>query len=137
MKKELQDKLIKKYPKIFSEIGLSPQESCMAFGLEVGDGWYWIIDHLCSYLQYLTDVEDYPQIVVSQVKEKFGTLRFYVQSANKEQYDIIAFVEKLSGSICEQCGTTNNVSRKGEGWITTLCDKCHIIREEKINKVEI
>ena len=134
MDKELQNKLVKEYPIIFSEIGLSPQESCMAFGLEVGDGWYWIIDQLCSQLQFHTDVNNYPQVIVSQVKEKFGGLRFYVQSANREQYDIIAFAERLSNSICEQCGSTENVSKTKGGWITTLCDKCHIIREDEIKR---
>ena len=49
MKQELEDKLIKKYPEIFKDCYKSARESCMAWGLEVGDGWYDLIDRLCAY----------------------------------------------------------------------------------------
>ena len=107
MKEELENKLYEKYPKIFVNRYASEQESCMAFGLEVGDGWYNLIEVLCEALTYTfttsvrIDEEDGkrlgikptswandptptyyfsvepPQVVADQVKEKFGELRFY------------------------------------------------------------
>ena len=107
MNTELENKLIKKYPKIFIDANKSPQESCMYWGLEVGDGWYDLIDVLCEALTYVyttsikideedgkrlgiegyafnggTDMNYFfkvnpPQVVADQVKEKFGELRFY------------------------------------------------------------
>jgi len=124
MKKELQDRLVTVYSEIFSEVGKTPQESCMAFGICVDDGWYWLIDQLCSHLQSNIGSYGSPQIVAVQVKEKFGGLRFYVNSATDEQFAIISFAEDLSFSICEACGSTKEVSSTDKGWIKTLCKEC-------------
>lgn len=59
--------------------------------------------------------------VVSQVKEKFGTLRFYVHSATDEQYNYIDFAEIMSGKTCERCGSTGTYYPMS--WHKTLCDK--------------
>jgi hypothetical protein len=106
MSPELDKQLCDKYPKIFADRYKSPQETCMCWGLEVGDGWYDLIDILCTALTYTfttsikVDEEDGrrlgiepcvntkgetsyyfrvepPQVVADQVKEKFGELRFY------------------------------------------------------------
>ena len=53
MKKELEMKLVEKYPKLFKHYGKSPQETCMAWGCEHGDGWYNILDELCEKLSQL------------------------------------------------------------------------------------
>lgn len=44
-------KLCAKYPKIFADRGKNMQESCMYWGLAVGDGWYNLIDILCLTIQ--------------------------------------------------------------------------------------
>ena len=59
--------------------------------------------------------------VAAQVKEKFGGLRFYVESATDDHYQKISFVESLSYSVCEECGTTKDVHVFNLGWIRTLC----------------
>lgn len=113
MTPELQDQLIKKYPKILSNIYL-----------EVGNGWYNIIDNLCEWLQFNTNNNnDRPQVKAVQVKEKFGSLRFYVENASNSQFAVISFVEHLTRYICEQCGSRDNVTQEGS-WIKTLCTKC-------------
>lgn len=131
MTQELQEKLYAKYPKIFAEKNLPMTQSCMAFGLEIGDGWFWLIDRLCASLQWRTDNPPWkdgkpmevPQVVASQVKDKFGGLRFYTNGANSEQWTIIGFVEYLSNHVCENCGTTKDIGWTQE-WITTLCREC-------------
>jgi len=55
MSPELDQYLCKKYPKIFSERNKSPQESCMHWGLECGDGWFSILDTLCGSIQRRID----------------------------------------------------------------------------------
>jgi hypothetical protein len=101
MKTELQQKLFEKYPKIFCDRTKPKTESCMCWGLEVGDGWYDLVNILCEALTYTyttsieVDEEDGkrlgikpysdsyyftvepPQVIATQVKEKYGTLRFY------------------------------------------------------------
>ena len=48
MNKQLIQQLFDNYPKIFIQKDLPPSESLMCFGFEHGDGWYWLVDHLCN-----------------------------------------------------------------------------------------
>lgn len=47
--------------------------------------------------------------IVTQVKEKFGGLRFYVNGANDEQYGMIRFAEAMSYKTCEVCGSRGKI----------------------------
>ena len=58
---------------------------------------------------------------VTQVKEKFGTLRFYVGAATDEHYNYIRFAEALSARTCEVCGAPGKM--RGHGWYYTDCDE--------------
>ena len=58
--------------------------------------------------------------VASQVKEKFGGLRFYVQAATDAHYQYISFAESMSYRTCEECGSPGKTYT--DGWHTTLCD---------------
>ena len=55
MKKELQDKLYSKYPKLFGQKDQSMYQTCMCWGLECGSGWYNIIDNACRLIQWNID----------------------------------------------------------------------------------
>ena len=189
MKKELDEKLCVKYPKIFVDRHADMRTTAMCWGFEHGNGWYWLIDQLCSNLQWNTDHNNkdhviknkflrkfipillnvlekipgkyhfaekkkpdllaifrsyligkvskwrsslewidiesnkYPQIVATQVKEKFGGLRFYVVGASDKQWTMIELTENLSYHICETCGSTKDVGQT-QGWIYTLCKEC-------------
>jgi len=59
--------------------------------------------------------------VASQVKEKFGGLRFYVDRASEKHYNYITFAENMSYRTCEECG--NAGTHYSFGWHQTLCDK--------------
>ena len=58
--------------------------------------------------------------VASQVKEKFGGLRFYVHRATEEHYNYISFAENMSYRTCEKCGNPGKLYTNG--WHTTLCE---------------
>ena len=137
MREELEKKLIAKYPKIFCQVDLPPSKSLMCFGFECGDGWYDLIDRLCEYIQRMTDSNsnykggNWTQFEAVQVKEKFGTLRFYGSGGPPDSdlfFGAIEFAEFLSSKICEYCGKEGKL--RGKGWLYTLCDKCW---EEKQN----
>ena len=124
MKKELQDRLFKKYPKIFRQKDLSAQETAMCWGIACGDGWYDLIDELCGEIQNRVDnvnrnrkhkiKNNNPSLVplpveeficeAVQVKEKWGSLRFYVCGGDDFIEGAISLAESLSHSICVQCG---------------------------------
>jgi hypothetical protein len=58
--------------------------------------------------------------VASQVKEKFGGLRFYVNGATDKHWNFISFAESMSYRTCEECGAPGKTYT--DGWHTTLCD---------------
>jgi len=135
MRKELEDQLVGKYPKIFSQIK----------SFQHGNGWFHIIDALCACIQNECDhnirelkrinpevteedIEDL-QVRAVQVKEKFGGLRFYIGSGNTEIFGMIRMAEEISFKICEECGSPGK-NRSG-GWIKTLCDSCAIASGRK------
>ena len=175
MKPELDKQLCEKYPKIFKNRNASQIESCMHWGLEIGEGWYDIIDVLCQAATYtyttaiMVDEADGkrlniapysyanettyhfyikpPQLVADQVKEKFGTLRFYhhleydtvlleLEKTNKypelkeimNRYNayfdgIVHFAETLSERTCEVTGLKGEMhvtGGGGSGWYKTL-----------------
>lgn len=99
---------------------------------EIGPGWYDILDKIYDYLDKLYNEEGI-KIIVDQVKEKFGGLRFYYSyDLNTDytnfDYDIVDMVimayEKLSYEICEDCGNVGS-PRSVFGWYKTLCDNCY------------
>lgn len=71
---------MKRFPILFQERGKSMQETCMCWGIECPIGWYHILEQLCTILEFhnMEFTRNYGvAIVADQVKEKFGTLRFY------------------------------------------------------------
>jgi hypothetical protein len=75
-------------------------------------------------------LEEEWQVEATQVKEKFGGLRFYINGADDTVYGMITLAEHMSYGICEMCGTTENVTPTS-GWIKYLCQKCKVERENK------
>lgn len=117
--------LLLKYPKIFKQKDLPMSETAMCWGIECGKGWYHLIDNLCYHLQQLTDLYNHPQIEFVQVKEKFGSLRIYVNEASEMQQMLIDFVENLSSDVCENCGKPSSII-ENLGWLKTLCEDCNV-----------
>ena len=60
---------------------------------------------------------------LTQVKEKFGGLRFYMTCGTDEIFNLVGEAEELSYKTCEECGKPGE--EKDTGWIRTLCDDCH------------
>jgi hypothetical protein len=51
----LDEYICKKYPKIFVDRHKSEMESCMHWGLAIGNGWLSLIDELCRQIQHHID----------------------------------------------------------------------------------
>jgi len=121
------------YPSVFRE----------HFYFECGDGWTELIKDIAQFIVARTN-----KCHATQVKEKFGTLRFYIscideesgtstvpEEVYKEIANYISEVERRSYYTCETCGIAlNDVNRNKEndGWIRNICVSCHVReREEK------
>ena len=143
MNKELQTRLFEKYPEIFKQKDLTPQETCMCWGITCGDGWHDLIDELCGEIQNRVDnvnrnrkyklKNSQPSLVpvsveeficeAVQVKEKWGGLRFYVCGGDEFIQGAISLAESLSLKTCEICGKPGKLTNKN--WIKVRCDNCH------------
>jgi hypothetical protein len=107
-----------KYPKMFAQ----PYG-----GFAIGEGWWPIIESLCSNIQSHTDWwnknrETRPvveQVVVAQIKEKFGGLRFYYDGGDDQISGMVRMAEAWASHACEECGAPGTAG--GKGWIKTLC----------------
>jgi len=91
-----------------------------------GDGW----DTLVLMTHYALRALD-PDYRISQIKEKFGGLRFYMQptddvatSARDQMYEIAALAEQMSVNVCEECGSPGAPCTPTRYWIKTLCESC-------------
>jgi hypothetical protein len=179
MKKELDEALCKKYPKIFRDRHAPMTQTAMCWGFDCGDGWYNIIDAMCSNVQWHIDqsrknrlrtlrynralkralngdnialikyynwglsernrewamrnaehdVEEAtfrivpeicPQVVATQVKEKFGTLRFYYYGGDDYCRGAESMAASMTARTCEDCGNPGKLLT--QGWHRTLCE---------------
>ncbi len=83
----------------------------------------------CGAIQKLAPV--CKKVAILQVKEKFGTLRFYTQGGDSTVYGMIRMAESMSAVICEYCGNPGKAG--GSRWVKTLCPCCHATREAELN----
>jgi hypothetical protein len=64
------------------------------------------------------------QVVAKQIKEKFGTLRFYYDGGDDYIRGLEAMAASMSGVICEECGSPGTSrSTKKQRWVRVLCEK--------------
>ena len=91
--------------------------------LWVGEGWFEILWTLCVSLENIGRAriaEGHRPMRVVQIKEKYGTLRVYVEDGTDEAFDLIDSAETASETTCEACGKPGNTHCIG-GWDKTLC----------------
>ena len=126
MRPELDRLLVEKYPKIFANRYKPMTETAMCWGFDCGNGWFNILDVACSIIQSHIDWQNrdgkkVAQVTADQVKEKFGTLRFYTSGGDDYTRGVEAMAEAMSSRVCEQCGAPGKTN--AEGWLTTLCEE--------------
>ena len=146
MNHNLEQQLYNTHPELFLRNTKFP------VSIDVGDGWFNIIDQLayciCSSVNSAkaelfsakqrepnnttciaakqSNVDDAIAALpsVMQVKEKFGSLRFYY-NCNCETSRIdtfIEFAERMSLCTCDRCGVQGKLQRAG--WMQVKCDNC-------------
>jgi len=180
MKKELDELLCKRYPKIFRDRHGDMRMTAMCWGFDIGDGWFNIIDQMCHIMQWHIDSsrkerardlrynravrqamngdikslikfhtygkspnareygikyanedverglqlrkvrEACPQVIASQVKEKYGTLRFYYYGGDDYCRGVESMADNMSAVTCETCGSPGKLLT--QGWHRTLCE---------------
>jgi hypothetical protein len=103
-------------------------------GFACGEGWWPILEKLCSNIQHHIDwknkqLEVVPQVTVAQIKEKFGGLRFYYDGGDEYINGMVRMAEAWADASCEECGSPGK--RRDGGWIKTLCDHHEAERQQR------
>jgi len=131
MKKELEKKLVKKYPNLYKNYFIP--KSSMSWGFSCGDGWYEVIDWLSGVLEAIGGV------VADQVKEKFGSLRFYYSFPNGTSGQIADAVRNIiteavnrTYKTCENCGKPGGPRLNKVRQTKVLCNECYKVWKEII-----
>jgi hypothetical protein len=97
--------------------------------IDCGAGWYEMIVKLDHDIAQLA-----PNYQINQVKEKFGTLRFYWTFESSEEdsqavsdriSELVREVEQRSAVTCEQCGAAGELrlTQSAGPWLRTTCDE--------------
>jgi len=132
---QFEKQMHEKFPKIFAN---------QYGGFAIGPGWWHIIETLCGRIQSYIDWQEslktkFPekyvpceQVVVTQIKEKFGELRFYFDGGDAYISGLVEMAEGWANSTCEQCGTPGK--RRDGGWIRTLCDHHEAEHQKRISE---
>jgi hypothetical protein len=130
MREELDNKLCSDFPQLYRQRNWDASKTCLCWGFP-GDGWFDLIYELSTKIDSLfknnnLNGDDYPACV--QVKEKFGSLRFYMEGIperiNNEAHTYIGEAEEKSSKTCEDCGKPGEIVSV-RGWYRCLCKEHH------------
>ena len=118
MNPDLDAALVRDFPQLYADRNGDMRSTAMCWGFECGDGWEPLLRTLSEQLAYLALVQKQP-VRASQVKEKFGTLRFYVDDSSEIMDACIDRAEHRSAYTCMVCGANGRV--RGRVWVAALC----------------
>ena len=127
MKKELDAALVRDFPKLYRDRNAPMTRTCMCWGFP-GNGWEPLIREASEKIEAEINrlaaegVPDDELPHATQVKEKFGDLRFYMSDETEAISEAIRIAEQKSAVTCECCGKPGKLN--SGGWITCLCDEC-------------
>ncbi len=106
--------LIKKCPLVFKNLS----------HIQCGNGWLYLLDKASFLIE--KEIASLPEetrdeVYAVQLKEKFGSLRYYMNQSTPYIDGVISMAESMSAITCEVCGNPGKL-RQG-GWIKTRCDE--------------
>ena len=107
------DKVPKKYNYSYTELDDMPKGWKKAFGIQ-------LCKDLKEALIKSNFLNDYR---IMQIKEKYGSLRWYDNGHNEEIGIILMKYEHISEHTCIRCGKIN-VPIYDAGWVSPWCEKC-------------
>lgn len=117
------DKVSEDYDYSYNELWALENGWAKAFGYEL----------ICELRDALIEANYLYDYRITQIKEKYGTLRWYDFGAPEKAFDIIRKYEKLSGEVCVRCGKP--ATHITSGWINYMCKDC--VEECKLNAMTI
>ena len=128
MDKRLAQVIFKKYDSLFEQRQLPPTQTTMYWRLDVGDGWFRMIHELCEKIVALD-----PKAKADQVKEKYGTLRFYI-TGDERLEALVDEAENQSETTCEVCGEPGVL--ESDGWYAVRCEQHTSTHNKRVDPAE-
>lgn len=104
MNQELTERLYSDFPELYRGYTKSETLSSMCWGFQCDDGWYELIRHLSQQLADYAKNHPASSIEATQVKEKFGWLRFDLAEADVAVLKMIEQACLRSRTTCERSG---------------------------------
>lgn len=98
---------------------------------EVADGWAALVDDFLDEIQQASSCYKEGSVIVSDIKEKFGGMRIYVEYNLPDESivdleHIVSKYEKLSNRTCCCCGDEEHRMHERLGyWDMVICEECH------------
>jgi len=136
---EYDDLMCKEFPELFQDRSKDMSQTCMCWGFSIGQGWYEILYDCCEKLEFIRKQTGLVA-VFDQVKEKFGSARFYIHidSSNCKEMDqnieqmwcdfignTVRIAEDETDRTCGTCGEHYFHSKITMcGWVYDACEKC-------------
>ena len=114
---------VHKHIKFTRSINYIKQTNPYNYTFEVGDGWYGLLYQLILNVRFNDEAKGKWITKVTQCKEKFGGLRFYVTGTSDKNWDLIREAEKKSYAVCEETGSEVEVGVWNDGWVRTISRK--------------
>ena len=114
---------VHKHIKFTRSINYIKQSNPYDYGFDITDGWYRLVYELILKIRNNDEAKGKWVTKVTQCKEKFGGLRFYVTGTSDKNWDLIREAESKSYGICEVSGSEVEVGIWNAGWVRTICKK--------------
>ena len=114
---------VHKHLKFTRGINYIKQTNPYNYIFEVGDGWYGLLYQLILNVRFNDEAKGKWVTKVTQCKEKFGGLRFYVTGTSDKNWDLIREAEKKSYGVCDETGSEVEVGIWNDGWVRTISRK--------------
>ncbi len=100
----LTEKLYEDFPRLYRGHSKTPQESSMCWGFECGDGWYRLLHDLSAQLTAYMAEHPELDLEATQVKSKFGRLRFHLNEHDAAIEQMIETAQARADVTCEITG---------------------------------
>ena len=114
---------VHKHIKFTRGINYIKQSNPYDYGFDINDGWYKLVYELILKIRINDEAKGKWITKVTQCKEKFGGLRFYVTGTSDKNWALIRNAEQKSYAVCEETGSEVEVGTWNNGWVRTICRK--------------
>lgn len=130
MNSQLIKQLFDECPLIYRKKDDGAETIVLRRGVECGDGWFQLIHQLSLGIESIAQRmqrENVPISMiphVSQVKEKFGGLRVYLDKSAAGVDEVVDVARQRAAKTCELCGQLGKKRITKSEWVMVLCDNC-------------